>query len=107
MPLPIRSTTMPPIAPNLERLDLNWALLLALYGLHKVYMKIERVEGMEDFLKDSFSEYHFNDEEKNSVLQWLLEYKAANQLSMNELLQFVLMNKCWIICQVFPSDTDD
>lgn len=57
-------------------------------------------------MAELFSAYDLNEDEMNAVKNWLAEYATANQMTHNELIEFISMNTGWILDNVFPSDDE-
>lgn len=55
-------------------------------------------------MAELFNAYDLNEDEMNAVKNWLAEYATANQMTHNELVEFIRMNTGWILDNVFPSD---
>lgn len=55
-------------------------------------------------MAELFNAYDLNEDEMNAVKNWLAEYATANQMTHNELVEFISMNTGWILDNVFPSD---
>lgn len=57
-------------------------------------------------MAELFNAYDLNEDEMNAVKNWLAEYATANQMTHNELIEFISMNTGWILDNVFPSDDE-
>lgn len=57
-------------------------------------------------MAELFNAYDLNEDEMNAVKNWLAEYATANQMTHNELVEFISMNTGWILDNVFPSDDE-
>lgn len=57
-------------------------------------------------MAELFNAYDLNEDEMNAVKNWLAEYATANQMTYNELVEFISMNTGWILDNVFPSDCE-
>lgn len=57
-------------------------------------------------MAELFNAYDLNEDEMNAVKNWLAEYATANQMTHNELVEFISMNTGWILDSVFPSDDE-
>ena len=57
-------------------------------------------------MAELFNAYDLNEDEMNAVKNWLAEYATANQMTHNELVEFISMNTDWILDNVFPSDDE-
>lgn len=57
-------------------------------------------------MAELFNAYDLNEDEMNAVNNWLAEYATANEMTHNELVEFISMNTGWILDNVFPSDDE-
>lgn len=57
-------------------------------------------------MAELFNAYDLNEDEMNAVKNWLAEYATANQMTHNELVEFISMNTGWILDNIFPSDDE-
>lgn len=57
-------------------------------------------------MAELFNAYDLNEDEMNAVKNWLAEYATANEMTHNELVEFISMNTGRILDNVFPSDDE-
>lgn len=57
-------------------------------------------------MAELFNAYDLNEDEMNAVNNWLAEYATANEMTHNELVEFISVNTGWILDNVFPSDDE-
>lgn len=57
-------------------------------------------------MAELFNAYDLNEDEMNAVKNWLVEYATANEMTHDELVEFISMNTGWILDNVFPSDDE-
>lgn len=57
-------------------------------------------------MAELFNAYDLNEDEMNAANNWLAEYATANEMTHNELVEFISMNTGWILDNVFPSDDE-
>lgn len=57
-------------------------------------------------MAELFNAYDLNEDEMNAVNNWLAEYATANEMTHNELVEFISTNTGWILDNVFPSDDE-
>ena len=57
-------------------------------------------------MAELFNAYDLNEDEMNAVKNWLAEYATANEMTPDELVEFIGMNTGWILDNVFPSDNE-